>query len=263
MFQRIFFHRCNIPPGDPKKPPIFYKGTQEVILPNQIFTATILEYDLEPLQLFIDKQDLQGFKQDIEAQITVRIQAGLYPEPYDLKKWLIEICYLLIQSLTKLGYNTLSINKNKFSFFKRIEGSNSLVELLAAFDGVINDFQNLMTNTKYHLYNPIIKRIIDYLASHYMENISLASLANLFHINKSYLCQLFKQQLGKNFNDYLTEIRIEKAKELLLNSENNVNTVGDLVGFSNPSYFTKVFKNLVRATPSEYIKLRKIPSNTH
>jgi two-component system, response regulator YesN len=77
-------------------------------------------------------------------------------------------------------------------------------------------------------------------------------------VNKSYLCQLFKQQIGKNFNDYLTEIRIEKAKELLFNPENNINTVGDLVGFSNPSYFTLVFKNLVGLTPSEYIKLRRI-----
>ncbi len=237
-----------------KRPYLFYK---QIILPNQIFNTTILECGLEPLQLFVEKQDLQGLNRYVVAQITERIRTDLYPEPYDLKKWLIEICFLVIQSLTKLGYNTTSINKNKFSFFKKIEGANSLVDVLITFDGIMSDFETLLAAVPYHLYNPIIKQIIDYLAGHYTENISLATLADLFHVNKSYLCQLFKQQTGQNFNEYLTKIRIERAKELLLHPENNINTVGNLVGFSNPSYFAQVFKNLVRITPSEYVKLRK------
>jgi two-component system response regulator YesN len=237
-----------------KIPYLFYMEPQQIILPNQFFTATILESDFEPLPLFIEKQDLSGLKQYVETQINEPIQAGHFPEPYALKKWLIEICYLLIQSATKLGYNTISVSKNKFSIFKKIESVSSLRELLTTFNEIINDFENILAESQYLLYHPVIKRIIEYLSSHYAENITLALLASLFHINKSYLCQLFKSQTGKNLNNYLTRIRIEKAKDLLLNPENNIYLVGNLVGFPNPSYFTQTFKNLVGSTPSEYVK---------
>ncbi len=242
-----------------KIPYLFYRESREIILPGEAFNAATLNYDLGPLQSFIEKQNLEGLKEYIKAQISTSIQAARYPEPYDLKKWLIEICFLVIQSLTKLGCNTVSINKNKFTLFKKIEGSSSLMDLLKTFEGIIGDFQSLAADSQYGRYNPIIKRIIDYLLGHYPENISLASMAVLFHVNKSYLCQLFKQETGENFNDYLTKIRIEKAKELLLNSENNINTVGNSVGFSNPSYFAQVFKSLAKITPSEYIRLHKTP----
>ncbi len=238
-----------------KIPYLFYRESAEIILPNEAFNAATLNYDLGALQSFIEKQDLKGLNEYIQSQISACIQASQYPEPYELKKWLIEVCFLVIQSLTKLGCNTVSINKNKFTLFKKIEGSSSLVDLLKTFEGILEDFQNLAADSQYGRYNPIVKEIIDYVLGHYPENISLASMANLFHVNKSYLCQLFKQETGENFSDYLTKIRIEKAKQLLLNSKNNINTVGNSVGFSNPSYFARVFKNLAKTTPSEYIRL--------
>jgi two-component system response regulator YesN len=82
----------------------------------------------------------------------------------------------------------------------------------------------------------------------------LESTAKHFFIDKSYLCKLFKKHINQNFNDYLLQIRINKAKELLTHPEYTVNRVAPMVGYSDYSYFGRVFKKQVGMTPSEFKK---------
>jgi two-component system, response regulator YesN len=71
-------------------------------------------------------------------------------------------------------------------------------------------------------------------------------------VNSSYICDLFKTQTGENFVDYLTKIRIEKAKVLLRNVKIKTYEVGQMVGYEDATYFSKVFKKVVGVSPSEY-----------
>lgn len=98
----------------------------------------------------------------------------------------------------------------------------------------------------------VIREIQMFIRQHYADNISLNSLAEQFYLHPNYLSRLFKEKTGQNFIDYLTEVRMEKVKELLKNSDRKIVEICDLTGYDNPRYFSKVFKQYTGMTPSEY-----------
>jgi len=97
----------------------------------------------------------------------------------------------------------------------------------------------------------IISTIKNYIASNYNEDINLICLAQKFYMNHIYLSRLFKAKTGENFIDYLTRVRMEKAKELLDLKLLKVKEVSEAVGYSNPYYFTNSFKRYYGYPPSE------------
>ena len=91
-----------------------------------------------------------------------------------------------------------------------------------------------------------------YIRNHYQEPISLASLAEQFYLHPNYLSRLFKEKTGKNFIDYITEIRMDKVKEMLADPNGKISDISQAVGYENPRYFSKVFKQTTGFTPREY-----------
>jgi len=100
-----------------------------------------------------------------------------------------------------------------------------------------------------------IRDVIDYIHQHYGEKILIEDMAARAFFNTTYFSELFKRQTGKNFSDYLTEVRISEAKEMLRDSRQNIGDIADKVGYKDTKYFTKIFTKLVGIKPSEYRKL--------
>lgn len=98
----------------------------------------------------------------------------------------------------------------------------------------------------------VMKKATDYIKEHYVENITLADVANHVALSSGYLSSIFKQNTGEKFIDYLSKIRIEKAKELLINSNIKITSVANLVGYKDPQYFHRVFKLYSGTTPSKF-----------
>ncbi len=92
-------------------------------------------------------------------------------------------------------------------------------------------------------YSFIISKCIKFIEENYSKNISLSDLAKYTHKSKSYLSTLFKLETSVNFSIFLINYRIEKAKQLLIESDSMVYEIADQVGFNNPYYFSKVFKD--------------------
>lgn len=97
-----------------------------------------------------------------------------------------------------------------------------------------------------------ITGITRYLQEHLAEEISLSVLAEQFHLNPQYISQLFKSEIGVNFLAYLTNIRMEKAKKLLLSTSFSIAEVAEQSGYGDYRVFTKVFKKSEGITPSQY-----------
>lgn len=97
-----------------------------------------------------------------------------------------------------------------------------------------------------------ITGITRYLQEHLAEEISLSVLAEQFHLNPQYISQLFKSEIGVNFLAYLTNIRMEKAKKLLLATSLSIAEVAEQSGYRDYRVFTKVFKKSEGITPSQY-----------
>lgn len=97
-----------------------------------------------------------------------------------------------------------------------------------------------------------VSAMIDYINSHYMEDISIQTLADLCSINPNYAGQLFKQKMNQTFNSYLSNFRIQKAEKLLVDTDMPIALVAASVGYQYYFYFAKVFKKLTGSTPSSY-----------
>ncbi|WP_431086830.1 response regulator [Paenibacillus sp. 8b26] len=97
----------------------------------------------------------------------------------------------------------------------------------------------------------IMKQLIDFIHSHYDENLRLELLADMFNYNSGYLGKLFKSHTGEAFNAYLDKVRIERARELLAQGI-RVHQVAGRVGYANADYFHGKFKKYAGMSPSSY-----------
>lgn len=94
--------------------------------------------------------------------------------------------------------------------------------------------------------------IVRYMQEHLSEEISLTVLAEEFHLSAQYISQLFKNEIGVNFLTYLTGIRMEQARKLLLSTSLSIAEISGKTGYSDYRVFTKVFKKIEGVTPSQY-----------
>ncbi len=98
----------------------------------------------------------------------------------------------------------------------------------------------------------VITGITRYLQEHVSEEISLSILSEQFHLNAQYISQLFKNEIGVGFLAYLTNIRMEKAKKLLLSTDSSISDIAEQVGYGDYRVFSKVFKKIEGMTPTQY-----------
>lgn len=97
-----------------------------------------------------------------------------------------------------------------------------------------------------------VQNVKRYIQSHFSEDISLAALADKFHINASYLSTLFSRLEDKTMVNYIRDVRLEKAAELLKNSNMRITQIAVTVGYPNYRYFCKLFKSQYNVVPREY-----------
>lgn len=95
--------------------------------------------------------------------------------------------------------------------------------------------------------------ILEYVQHHYT-TVTLSSLAEKFHYSESYLSRLFKRKLNMGFNKVIQNLKLEKAKELLLETHMSIAEIADYLGYESSDYFTKIFRKHYNQTPSMYRK---------
>lgn len=98
----------------------------------------------------------------------------------------------------------------------------------------------------------VIQKARDYIDAHYMEELGLKDVSEAVAISPQYFSKIFKADLGVNFIDYLTKVRMEKAKELLKLDSLSVKEISFEIGYNDPNYFSRLFKKVVGVSPTEY-----------
>ncbi|MBB6734857.1 helix-turn-helix transcriptional regulator [Cohnella zeiphila] len=121
---------------------------------------------------------------------------------------------------------------------------------------VLLPFQAELSNRSDAQIKRMIEQAMIFLQDHYAKDISLDNCAEHVGTNPFYLSKSFKQVTGKNFIDYLTELRTDKAKELLRETELRINDVAESVGYQH-SYFNRIFKKMEGMTPTRYRELSR------
>jgi len=102
-----------------------------------------------------------------------------------------------------------------------------------------------------------VEQCKDYVYGHYREKIYLGDIADTLNISNSYLSRLFKRETGISLQDFINDVRVEKAANLLVYSEETLSGIAEYVNFPTQSYFGKIFKQKMQVTPKQYRELYK------
>lgn len=99
---------------------------------------------------------------------------------------------------------------------------------------------------------PQLLQVKAYVEEHYAENITLESMAAMLYMNPYYFSSFFKKHTGQNFKHYLTEVRMNHARRLLLQSSLMIYEIAEQVGYNNARHFSDMFKKKFGKLPQEY-----------
>lgn len=143
------------------------------------------------------------------------------------------------------GINIISVH-NIISESQSVQELNELVrEVCRSITAKINNYNNKSIKL-------VLRKAINYIQKHYKEQITLNIVAEHVYVSTSYLSRMFKKELGINFIDYLNGLRIEKAKELLMDPKYKTYEVAEKVGINDAHYFSRLFKKYVGISPTEF-----------
>lgn len=128
----------------------------------------------------------------------------------------------------------------------------SVVKLLAIFAQHLAMMSNQVVVHHENSEPPVITRAKEYIHEHQSDNLRLGHVAKAVNTSTFYFCKIFKRVTGINFTDYLSRVRIEKSKNLLLNPNLRISEIAFEVGFQSLTHFNRVFKKILGQSPTEY-----------
>lgn len=155
-----------------------------------------------------------------------------------------------------------SMNKNliidMYERLYEVEGIKTASDSLQAISQMKDELNN--TITKLHVDRPadltikhgILKPAIEYLRAHPSENIKLFEMAKLCSLSQGYFSRTFVKETGMSFTVYLNMIKSNSAQSMLTSTDMTVTEISDCLGFSDPSYFNRVFKKINGVTPAAF-----------
>lgn len=106
--------------------------------------------------------------------------------------------------------------------------------------------------------NSMIVKAKEYIQANYHKDLSLDEVSRQLDLSSYYFSKLFKEETGSNFLEYVTNLRMEKAKELLLSENHSMKEICSAVGYSDPNYFSRIFKKNIGVTPTEYRERERV-----
>lgn len=180
-----------------------------------------------------------------------------------------------MESLVFRNYVILNVRFSVISFIKGLgcdtnemesadteevltESGKSMESAIAYAENVISRAITLRDQNSVNKNRSILKTAVDFIDSHYMEeDISLNTVANVANVSANHFSALFSQNMGQTFIEYLTSLRMNKAKELLRCTGMRSSEIAGEIGYKDAHYFSYLFKKTQGMTPSDYRKARE------
>jgi two-component system, response regulator YesN len=211
------------------------------------------------------------YPREIENEVLVAIKNNDYEKSVDINKrfisYLKAAIYNPVDIIEICGNYVFSIltflkgcNNNFYEEFKK-EGILDHIRSSCTLDEIKENLDILIHKTckrcdEEEVINSLpVRKTINYIKEFYKDRVSLEEIASSMNITPEHLSRLFTKELGKNFSDYLKEYRINQAKKLLAKDKMKIYEIAERVGYSDPKYFCKVFKEVTGMSPKEYMKI--------
>jgi two-component system response regulator YesN len=198
----------------------------------------------------IEKGNLEGAK--TEANLFYDWMLKHYPEyEMDIKLKVLEFILFAEQKAFLNGGMTYHFRYRK-DYLPTLLQIDNYEQLRKWFiDKVSEACLNIITK-KNEQANGVLAKAKSFIEENFHKDLSLEDVSRTVDISPYYFSKLFKEETGENFIEYLTKIRIEKAKKLLQNRDLSIKNICLDTGYSDPNYFSRIFKKQVGMTPTEY-----------
>ncbi|MDU3801452.1 response regulator transcription factor [Paraclostridium bifermentans] len=151
-------------------------------------------------------------------------------------------------------FNDSKIIKGLDLYLEKVINSVNLEQIQIELNNMIKHRQSKLEETDDSI-SPIILKLLRNIEKNYSKDLNLKEISETYNINSIYLGQLFQKETGILFSDYLNNFRVNKAKDLLVETSLKAAEIGELVGYANKNYFYRKFKDIVGITPSEWRKI--------
>ncbi|MDG5785987.1 response regulator [Evansella sp. AB-P1] len=159
---------------------------------------------------------------------------------------------IIVSGHDEFNYAQQAIQSGVFNYLLKPVEHKDMEDCLKKWMELKEDHKEVRTEEEINEELSSIEQVIRIIRQATPGSISLKEAANQVHLNASYLSQLFKEQTGKNFNEYAKEVRMSEAKNLLLRTSLRISEVAERLGYSDLAYFTNSFKKFYGTTPSKY-----------
>jgi len=169
-----------------------------------------------------------------------------------LKVRLLELLTVLSRSAVEGGVDVDIILERNLAYVNKVMQIGNQEDLCAWISTALNEFIELVYSSQDARKITQISPTINYIDANYDKPLTLAEIARASHLSVSRLAHLFKEQMGMTLIDYVTAVRIERAKELLLGTDQSCTEICFQVGYNNQSYFTRTFKSVAGLTPRQF-----------
>jgi two-component system, response regulator YesN len=179
-----------------------------------------------------------------------------------VKARVLELVVLLSRAAMEGGADARLIFGLNFQYLNQIQTFKTVEDISFWLSRIMNRFTDYVFNLKDVKHIDVIYKAIDYIKKNYMRKISLIEVADFVMLSPSYFSKLFKNEMRLTFNTFLNQVRIEKAKKLLMDHTVLLVDIAFLIGYEDQSYFSKVFKKMTGISPGKYRESRGLISGS-
>ncbi|MGJ7034550.1 response regulator [Anoxybacillus eryuanensis] len=189
-----------------------------------------------------------------QRQMTVFIEAEQHEHAISFAQSLLKQLEKGLQQRVKIGIGTIQwgIDGMKRSY----KEASIAVRYVSSFSRVMHIDDVPLTDDVEHIHiktsGSVIEQVEMFLQENYCYDVTLEEVAKYVHLTPYYFSKLFKKETGQTFIDYVTHLRIEKAKQLMCDEGLTVKEACYRVGYKDPNYFSRVFKKVTNMTPTQY-----------
>jgi len=222
-------------------------------------------------------EGLELFSIEVESQLSVKIlscdKEGAFQildellediiehkfvNPIIMKARLIEIITTIVKVGLEAGAEQEKLGILSGRFVQEVLKSDTILDLRNQMREVISGVIEEIAQGRKHMNLQVFEEAIEYINDNFDKDITLEDVSRHVYISPYYFSHEFKKFTGMNFIEYLTKTRIKEAKKLLLTTDLSIGEISNRVGYEDPSYFGRVFKNLEGIPPSKFKVSKKI-----
>lgn len=210
--------------------------------------------DFRKLEEVVKAGDLSEGKRQLALVFDHLAEVEPVPSSALLYSFGLRLMVIVLQTALSSGADPVEVTSTEHDLVQNLSHITSHAGLKAWGDGMLEKCIRLLGSAiqQNNQGLTIIRKAMEYIDHNYAENINLNKVAKHVHLSPAYLSRIFNKNTGVGFTDYLTQVRLKKAKHQLRMTTETIDHIAIATGFNSSSYFSAIFKKSEGLTPSEY-----------